>query len=819
MGLKFPGLGDERGDASVFLSMILALSVGTAVYYNMDKMNQTLKSAKVTGEKQKAETRNLSSLSMAVALMSYTGANPQSDDLNALPYIYPDNYFPGDKIGTTRPAPGVSTWSFSNMKLEVKSPADANLKSSDFAAYVAGGSRPALTNTATITFLKPIYAPSPNSALIKAYEAEVTSRSFDNQQLVSKATIPVPPPLPPKCILSSVDGQVNFQPNTPMTLELLVSGVALEARVPETDKALLAPAGEFADHTVRELDKTSAGYSVRRINARVGNPWTVTTPRPLLAVDGTSYVEFETFAYLRTVDNESEKGVSCSFKYKVAPPAFCKLWTDKASVTPGQCVNITSETKGPVVPNSLVMSAVDPTGKAIGGLTQNGSKGAFCTPSVSNYTADVVVPQEIRDEYYPALSQLNTDQKKALFEELGILSAILKSVFKNEPLLQTLSIHQYNALTLLTPAEIQSIETLDFSTITHLNTLSPEQIAALRGMKENDFRDVIGAQGRDLSTIALLKDLDPAVLNKLASYNSLLLRSYIASLLTEAANSAAEPVNYRILGTVTANDGSKNTCLVHVTAGMNKCPFFGDQYPNYGQKQPLTVLSNGHVGHMTLDFKPVSPNWEVAGIASSPTTMSACPSGARCFAVDIGGNRTPFTVVNSADTAACEALTELRQDLGCFEANTKIRMADGSDKPIHQLKLDDQVWNPIRQKAMPIRRITPGPEKIPLWSIQTEAGQVRVTSKHPFLTPTGIKAAEQLKAGDRIFGANGEETIRTVMEEKSPPAEWVWNFEMATDSKDPADHAILADGVVTGDLYLQEQLAKSQSEKLSQLKP
>jgi hypothetical protein len=278
-------------------------------------------------------------------------------------------------------------------------------------------------------------------------------------------------------------------------------------------------------------------------------------------------------------------------------------------------------------------------------------------------------------------------------------------------------------------------------------------------------------------------------------------------------------VDYKIIGNVTALDGTTNSCIVHVTAGTNKCPFFGPQFPNYSQSQTLTIVSGGNVGTMNFDFKPSKPNWEVEGVATSPVKMEACPPGARCFAVDIGGNRTPFTVVDSADTAKCNATTNMRVDLGCFEANTMIRMGDGSEKPIRQLKDNDLVWNPIRQKAMAIKRVTPGPEKLPLWSVQTENGIVRVTSKHPFLTPVGIRPADELKAGDRILGRSGEEIIKSVSEDQAAPKEWVWNFEIATDSKDPADHAILADGVVTGDLYLQEQLGQSQTSKVSQLKP
>jgi hypothetical protein len=35
----------------------------------------------------------------------------------------------------------------------------------------------------------------------------------------------------------------------------------------------------------------------------------------------------------------------------------------------------------------------------------------------------------------------------------------------------------------------------------------------------------------------------------------------------------------------------------------------------------------------------------------------------------------------------------------------------------------------------------------------------------------------------------------------------VINVELDTSSSDPADHALLADGLITGDLYLQEQLS------------
>jgi len=838
MRLKFLSLKGEKGDASIFLAMILALSVGTAVYYNMDKLNQTLKSNKIMGQKQKAETRNISGLSTAVALMSYTGANPRSDDAASLPYIYPDPYLPdGQTIGTPRNSPNVPTWKFANMKLEVKSPADENLKSSDFAAYVKDNARPALSNTSIINFTKPVRDNPDNPLLITAWEAEVTSNSFDSQKLVSKATIPVPAPLEPTCSLRSADGQENFQPNSPMNLELVVSGLAIEAHIPDTTDALLAPEGDFSLH--KPVDLKEKANSVRRINNSVYT-WRVTTPRPLVAVDGTNDVVFETYAYLRIVDNNSAKGVTCPFRFKVAPPAFCKLWTDKATIAPGQCVNITSEAVGPVQASSLVMSAADPTGKPISGLSQNGANGTFCAPAVSSYSTGTSVPVATGNSYAAAVSALNTDQQKAVYEALRTVTKNLDTLFEckggkggkggddddddddcDTSSLLGLSINQYNDLWSLGPAQLQDLDNLDVSTFTYLKTLSSDQLSALGTMKAGDFKPLLNMKPIDLATIPLLDDgtVSAQVLKDLSSFNSKLLMAYLGNRLDSAANASAAPVDYKILGSITANDGTKNSCLVHVTAGSNSCKFFGNQYPNYTESQTVTIVSGGNQGSFNFDFAPAKPNWEVAGVATSPTNVDPCPPGARCYAIDIGGNRTPFTVVHSADVASCNPITNMRVDLGCFDANTKIRMADGSDKPIKHLKDHDLVWNPLRQKPMAIKRVTPGPEKLPLWSIQTADGLVRVTAKHPFLTPMGLKQTDELRAGDRILGTKGESIIQSVNEDKQAPADWVWNFEIATDSKDPADHAILADGVVTGDLYLQEQLAQLKTKKLSQLKP
>lgn len=193
-------------------------------------------------------------------------------------------------------------------------------------------------------------------------------------------------------------------------------------------------------------------------------------------------------------------------------------------------------------------------------------------------------------------------------------------------------------------------------------------------------------------------------------------------------------------------------------------------------------------------------------MANSPFDVVNCPADARCFALDWGTNRTPFVTVQPANSASCQATVSNRINLGCFAFHTKLRMADGRDREINQLKMGDLVFNPINKRAMKIKRTTNGPEKDDLVVFTAATKQIRVTTKHPMLTKHGVATAISLRAGDEIMNEQGTwQRIDAVSREKATLS--VINVELDTASSDPADHALLADGLVTGDLYLQEQLS------------
>lgn len=148
-----------------------------------------------------------------------------------------------------------------------------------------------------------------------------------------------------------------------------------------------------------------------------------------------------------------------------------------------------------------------------------------------------------------------------------------------------------------------------------------------------------------------------------------------------------------------------------------------------------------------------------------------------------------------------------RTSCGCFEENTQITLGDGiSTKSIELLTENDKVWNPKLKRAQPILRMTRGPESFPMFKISTKHSSVSVTRGHPFPIEDGsIHKARDLKVGQTIQ-VNGQwqkiASIETVTSETLPV---VWNLELG-EADDADGHFLLANGIVTGDLKIQEEM-------------
>lgn len=146
---------------------------------------------------------------------------------------------------------------------------------------------------------------------------------------------------------------------------------------------------------------------------------------------------------------------------------------------------------------------------------------------------------------------------------------------------------------------------------------------------------------------------------------------------------------------------------------------------------------------------------------------------------------------------------------GCFDPETMITMADGSKKKIKDIQFNDHVKNPVTGKFGIVVRVTKGPEAGKgMYEVGfSNAGHVVVTSKHPFITATGTKTADELTVSDKIAAGGGQfKKITHLVKRSINKKQTVVNFALAGASTNDFDHLVEADGVVAGDLFLQEKL-------------
>ena len=182
-----------------------------------------------------------------------------------------------------------------------------------------------------------------------------------------------------------------------------------------------------------------------------------------------------------------------------------------------------------------------------------------------------------------------------------------------------------------------------------------------------------------------------------------------------------------------------------------------------------------------------------------------------------GYHHTDYTVtISSPKSNACEIEAASKGDRrtagGCFDPATRIRMADGKDKNVMTLKRGDLVLNPRTGKPLKITKIVDGPEKDkPMMEIGVGTRMIRVTMGHPFETRHGLASAQSLRKGDKIAGPGGRlEMISFIRSAPIRSGQMVRNF-IVDGGADDKNHMILANGILTGDLHLQQKLLRSKA--------
>jgi intein/homing endonuclease len=134
-------------------------------------------------------------------------------------------------------------------------------------------------------------------------------------------------------------------------------------------------------------------------------------------------------------------------------------------------------------------------------------------------------------------------------------------------------------------------------------------------------------------------------------------------------------------------------------------------------------------------------------------------------------------------------------------------MGDGSWQRGELVKPGDYVWNPVIKMPVKVIEISNGPEKPALLRFETAVGhKIRVTRNHPIPTKNGLKAAKDVLVGEHVRLMGGDFVEIKSVSYDSPEGSFVWNVRLDGSGKEEEMHYVLVDGVVAGDLTLQEQI-------------
>jgi hypothetical protein len=159
---------------------------------------------------------------------------------------------------------------------------------------------------------------------------------------------------------------------------------------------------------------------------------------------------------------------------------------------------------------------------------------------------------------------------------------------------------------------------------------------------------------------------------------------------------------------------------------------------------------------------------------------------------------------------------------GCFAADTNVLTgltlngkasyaAAASVRPQSTLMsmTDDATLGDVVLGAQTVKRTVFGPEDQPLFVFTLANGStLRVTEHHPMVLDSGkIVEAAQVASGMSFVGLDGQSvSVSTVTREKATAD--VFNFETAGEAQ--LNHIIVAEGVLVGDLKLQNALANEE---------
>jgi hypothetical protein len=177
-----------------------------------------------------------------------------------------------------------------------------------------------------------------------------------------------------------------------------------------------------------------------------------------------------------------------------------------------------------------------------------------------------------------------------------------------------------------------------------------------------------------------------------------------------------------------------------------------------------------------------------------------------------------FAVANGAAVMCIGIWLQSACPCGCFEADTRILSYDVNslptwinaaevhrDTPLVAVSKDATLKN-LSLTESKASYSTNGPEIPALYVFKTAESKLSVTQNHAMLLSDGrLVAAKNVKKSDKLIAMDGSPVAILSIERKTT-SKPVYNFGVAKAHSDK-EHLVVAEGLVVGDIYLQNSLS------------
>ncbi|MEM9546390.1 MAG: Hint domain-containing protein [Bacteroidota bacterium] len=157
---------------------------------------------------------------------------------------------------------------------------------------------------------------------------------------------------------------------------------------------------------------------------------------------------------------------------------------------------------------------------------------------------------------------------------------------------------------------------------------------------------------------------------------------------------------------------------------------------------------------------------------------------------------------------------------GCIARGTPITMADGSNKPIEEIQVGEEILSNVDGSILEVENTVVGTEEKPMIRIKTVDGyELLMSEGHPVITKRGVKLAKNLRIDDVVFTQKGKNKLSMIEEVNFPYS--VHNLQLNSNGLDDSNKfdktTMYANGILVGDHQMQWHYGSPKRQSLEDL--